>query len=442
MKILLVQPPLPKTLLLPEILDFGLRFTPLSLGYLAAVLEKNGYEVEILDLHVLEKSPEDFRREFLNKRFDYDVVGITSTTISYPNALRLAALIKNYSPEIKIVLGGSHVSFTVDDTFQESKDVDIIVIGEGECTLLEIVQCVEKGMDLERVPGIAFRKGPQVIKTETRSPESNLDSLPFPARHLMPMEKYATPAIVASRGCPRQCIFCSAGAFSHGRYRVRGADSIINELSTLDSLENVAFYDNTFSGNYERSIEICRAIINKKLEMVWSCELRADTADKYLLELMYQAGCRSIQYGVESGNEKVLADIKKHITKEQVNKAVDLAQEAKFEVACSFTIGHPSDTQESILETADYMKELARKGVKVVVGIVVPYPGTTIRKNAEVYGLQIHDNEWEKYHPSRPVISTPYLTKRQIGELYMKIVFDELLSSQNPTPLLQKGAQL
>lgn len=433
MKALLIQPPLPSKLHLPELEEHRLQFVPLNLGYLAAVMEQMRIEVQILDLNVLGVLEEDFGATYLKNNYHFDIVGITSTTISYKPAISIAKQIKDFMPSTLVLMGGSHVTFTDQDTLHNVPEVDIVVRGEAEETIINLVEAIKNRDSFLKVPGISFRINGQVFRNQDVKPIRNLDSLPFPARHLLPMKKYKGPAIVASRGCTQQCIFCSAGAMSGGVYRVRSAENIVNELKTFSMLENVAFYDNTFSGNMKRSIEICKAILNASLDMTWSCELRVDNCSKELLEIMFKAGCRKLQFGVESGHPSILNDIKKKITKEQVRKAVSRALEAGFEVYCSFTFGHPGDNQESLQATSEFMTEIKAMGAEANAGIITPYPGTPIYENADQYGITIHDRQWEKYHPTRCSISTKYLAKQEIAQHYMKTLIalnrDKLVTS-------------
>jgi radical SAM superfamily enzyme YgiQ (UPF0313 family) len=183
-------------------------------------------------------------------------------------------------------------------------------------------------------------------------------------------------------------------------------------------------------------MEICRAIIAADLDITWEAELRVDSVSDELIELMVQSGCCAIQFGVESGSDPILKEIRKHITLEQVRRGVQIALSHGLYVACTFVIGHPSDTEETIRETADFMLELKDAGCKVYSGIMTPYPGTEIFNRSEEFGVTIHDYKWDLYSPLRVCMSTKYLTKERLGQLYM-----ELLIKTNPGILAQARSE-
>lgn len=174
-------------------------------------------------------------------------------------------------------------------------------------------------------------------------------------------------------------------------------------------------------------MDICKAIIDAELDITWETELRVDSVNDKLLDLLVRAGCDAIQYGVESGSDKILRDIKKHISIDQVRRAVDLALSRGLGVYCSFIIGLPSDTEETIHQTTEFMLELEKAGCSVFPGIVTPYPGTEIFERRDELGITIHDYNWPCYHPLRVCYSTKHLTKEKIGQLFM-----ELLMKVNP----------
>lgn len=420
MKVTFIQPPIQDSYLSKEYYD-SVSFMPLNIAYLGAVLEENKHTVNIIDLNIQKKRVLDFKNEDLGS-LDCDLVGITNTTASYIESLKLASIINAEYPNMIIVMGGCHVTFTAEQTLKECSSIDIIVRGEAEQTIVQIVDSIQNKTPLHEVPGITYREN-NLIKTNPDAPIiKDLDSLPFPARHLLQTDLYSQQAIVASRGCPQKCIFCSAGAMSKGKYRIRSPQNIISELQLLEGLQEIIFYDNTFSGHPNKAMDICKALINAELNISWAAELRADSVSEELLALLSKAGCTAVQFGAESGNEKVLRDIKKHVTVEQVRKAVYLALSHGLEVACSFIIGNPSDTQETIQQTTEFMLELKKAGCHVYPGIVTPYPGTELYELRDKYGITIHDYNWAYYHPSRICFSTRYLTSERIGQLFMDLL--------------------
>ncbi|MGE5553357.1 MAG: B12-binding domain-containing radical SAM protein [Betaproteobacteria bacterium] len=419
MNVLLVQAPMPSNLMMKEILDFGLKYMPLQLGYMAAVLRQYGHNVEIADLHVQRLTPEDYAREYLKAGVPYDMVGISCTTVSYNQALRIAELTKLACQGVKITLGGPHVTFRAKEALERSRAVDYVVRGEGERTLLELVEALAHGLSLENVLGLTYREGAAILENHDRPPLADLDTLPFPARDLLVSSFYPNEGIVTSRGCPRRCIFCAAGAMSNYSYRIRSPRSIVEELRLLQGERVISFYDNTFSGHYETALQICEAIISAKLNISWTCELRVDRATPELFAKLRAAGCRGVQFGVESGSDEVLRAIKKGITVSQVRSAVEMAMAQDLKVVCSFTLGHPLDTPETIDATFSLMKELKRIGATVSSALLVPYPGTDLCERSNELGITIHDENWDTYYPARPIISTKYLSRDRLGEYYM-----------------------
>lgn len=418
MKVTLIQAPIPSTLLLPELFDEGLRYMPLNIAYLAAALEEANHEAEIIDLNIMLMPVEKYSKDLLSK-LDADIVGLSCATNAYIECMNLAQAIKERYPEITILAGGCHVTFMAEEALSECKYFDIIVRGEGERSIVEVVNAIENRKPLDYVDGISFRKGKEIIHNKNAPLIKDLDSIKFPARHLLKQDYYPGNGIVTSRGCPRQCIFCSAGAMGGGKYRIRSAENVVKEIKEIKDDRAIFFYDNTFSSHIKKSTEICERIIEEDLGIRWEVELRADTVTEPFIRLLRQAGCEAIQFGVESGNGEILKEIKKFITKDDVRRGCEISLSYGLEVACSFTIGHPSDTEDTIMETLDFMLELQDMGCLVYPAIVTPYPGTYIYENHEELGITIHHKNWSKYTPLNVCISTKNLSREKLGELFL-----------------------
>src|SRR4030043_219699 len=285
-------------------------FIPLGLGYLAAVLEKNQYQVDIVDCQALKLSYEDFKNEISKRK--PDIVGMTSTTLTYKSALQIAKIAKEIHPNCLTALGGPHATFWDENALQESPSLDIIVRKEGENTLLELVQRVEAGKSYSDVIGITCRNGKEIVRNPDRPYIENLDELPFPAHHLFPLEslrKYGKIIfpLSTSRGCTFWCNFCSAVRMFGRRYRMRSPQSVGEDLEFLNKkygAQQFTFYDDAFSVDQTRAKEICMQIQQRKLKIAWDCETRVDMVTKDLLLDMKKAGCLAVWFGVEAGSPR------------------------------------------------------------------------------------------------------------------------------------------
>ena len=416
--------------------DSVLRPPPLHLGYLAAALEPMGIEVRIADLNFDEQAMDSFQTLLLNHA--PDLVGISSTTVSFPQALRLARLSKKALPHVPTVLGGCHVSFTAEETLREHTCVDFVVRGEGEQTLQELAACVQKGQAPEGILGVSYRRNGDIVQNPSRPFIRDLNSLPWPARHLMDLKQpsYNAPgALITSRGCPGRCIFCSAGAMGGHRYRIRKPELVVDEMEYLHhehGFRRLAILDDTFTALPKKlTLPACREIKRRGLQIVWSCESRVDVATPEVLDAMREAGCDRVQFGVESGSPRVLATLRKGITLDQVRRAVKYAAGLGMQVYCSFIIGHPDETEEDARQTIDFIHEIRRLGARFAALVfLVPFPGTEVYKQREAYGLTLHETNWIKFVPSNPIISTRHLAREKLLQLWVESKIEETPSEK------------
>jgi anaerobic magnesium-protoporphyrin IX monomethyl ester cyclase len=395
-------------------------FTPLGLGYLAAVLEKNKYEVDVIDCQALRLSYDDFKIE-LSKR-QPDIVGMTSTTLTYKSALRIAKIAKEVHPKCLTVLGGVHVTFWDDKALQECPDLDVVVRKEGENTILELVQKLETGKSFSGVLGITYRKDGKIVKNADRPYIEDLDSLPFPAHHLWPLErlrKYGNIIfpLMTSRGCIFWCEFCSAVRMFGRRFRMRSPKNVVDELEYLHNTygaDNFTFYDDTFTINQPRTAEICKEIINRKLKIQWDCETRVDMVTKELLLTMREAGCYAIWYGVESGSQRIIDAMGKGFSLKQVMRAFKWAKEAGLMVVAGTILGSPGETKETAWETIKFVERLNPDDVGFY--IATPYPGTPMYDLVKEKGwLRVTD--FDKYDTATPIFELPTLSMQELREI-------------------------
>jgi radical SAM superfamily enzyme YgiQ (UPF0313 family) len=401
---------------------------PIGLGYLAAMLESNGVSSSILDMNILEMKISDLKQKIECAKLD--IVGITSMSINYPNAIKVAKAIKSWFPETLIIMGGVHATFMYEEILNSVPEIDIIVRYEGEFTFSQLVKAIENGVDLKRVKGVVFRgKNNKVISTPLRERIENLDSLPFPAYHLLdpPVEEYigkhkvrALP-ILTTRGCPFDCIYCSTTALHGRKYRTRSVSHIIEQIKFLKNkykINTVSFVDDNFTMQQERVFELCKLIKKEDLSINWGCSTRTDLLTSKLLAEMKAAGCNNIFFGIESASEKVLKIIKKGVNVNHSKKIVKQAEKLGIKTHCSFILGLPGETAESMDKIIDFIRETNPTG-RVLPNILEAHPGTELYQKID---------EYSKKYPNIPFAD---ITKTQIEMLltFYKQTFktDELL---------------
>lgn len=392
----------------------------LGLGYVAAVLEKDGHKVRFLDCTAEKISVKAI--ESILKSYDApDFVGLTATTPLVNNARAIAAICKRLYPGVKVVLGGIHPSFMPDEVLGD-ENVDFVVRHEGEITMKELVA----GKNPREIPGLSYKSRGKIIHNPERPLIKNLDELPPPAYHLMPMKKYRPaignykrlPAmsIFATRGCPGKCTFCQP-TFG-GMMRPRSAKNILEEIKLLQDnygIKEISFYDDTFTVFRNVVKEFCETIIREKIDLTWSCFTRANFVNEELLALMKKAGCHLILFGVESADEQILKNIRKEISLDLVVKAVKTARKVGIETRTSFMIGNPGETEETIKKSIDFAIRLDPDEVQF--NITTVFPGTEMFKWADEKGYII-TKDWSKYNMSDIVWRHPNLSPETMERYY------------------------
>ncbi len=360
---------------------------PMGLLYIAAVLEKNNVPVKIVDANALKMSYENIVDE--TKKFSPQIIGVSVPTAQLGHASKASKLLKEALPDSLIVFGGPHPSVMPEECL--SHNAGVAVIGEGEETFLEIAQVYDGTMkSLESVKGIAFMQEGKVERAPPRGLIHCLDSLPFPARHLVPMEKYFTigvakrpfATILTSRGCPGKCIYCNKSVFT-SIFRVRSPENVVAEIKMLVreyGVKEIDILDDTFTLDANRAERICLLIVESDIKVSWRCSngLRADAVSEELLKKMKNAGCHQVAFGVESGNDAVLRKIGKETNREQIKRAFGWAKKAGLETVGFFMIGLPFDTKETMQETIDFAIELDPDYAQFT--IATPLPGTMLNK--------------------------------------------------------------
>jgi len=442
MKIVLVFP--------PNIYQTKQSMPPLGLAWLAAVLRKEGYnDVKIIDSIANRYTKEEVVE--LLKKEKPDLIGMSFGTQIRFSAFDLARLIKKNFPQIPLVVGGPHPTLTYQDLLENIPEIDIVLRGEGEISFVNLVKTIEKKGDLAGVKGISFRdKEGRVVNNQPEDMIEDLDSLPFPARDLLDMEKYEQTAasskkrctnILTSRGCPYHCVYCSVSEQWGHKIRYRSAKNVVDEieflLKTYPFLQGIRFFDDVFTMNKERVLEICKEIHKRNLNFVWECEARANTVDPEMLKAMKEAGCEFIDLGIESGSDRILKNIKKSITVEQAINAAKMIKEAGIDLKAFIMHGLPGETYEDIKKTVFLSRYLFYK-LKIrgtTQGITIIYPGTELERIAKDLGTLPKDFSWSKSYvskksypplddaPCMPIFEQPSLTYEQVFKYVKKAKF-------------------
>ena len=392
----------------------------LGLGYLAAVLEKNHYEVDVIDCPALMLSNEQFRSEIRKRQ--PNIVGITSATLTYKSALQMAKIVKETCPNCLTVLGGIHATFWDDKALQECPYLDVVVRREGENTMLELVQKLEAGKSFCDVLGITYRKDGKITRNPDRPYIENLDDIPFPARHLWPMErirKYEDMFyLMTSRGCVYWCEFCSTVRMHGRKYRVRSPKNVVDELELLHSTYGATkftFLDDVFTLDKARTEEICREIKNRKLKIQWSCGTRVDMVTKELLVKMKDAGCNAVWFGIESGSQDVLDDMHKGISPAQTMKVLSWVRELGLIPVPNVVLGFPGETKETVWNTVKFAEKVSPDHI-CCLDVATPFPGTPLYELVKEKGwLKVTD--FDKYDINTPIFETPWLSMKELKEI-------------------------
>jgi len=397
-----------------KLAELGERIAPpIGILYIASYLKRNisGIEISIIDGLISGYNNSVSKI----KDFKPDILGVSFNTPVALSAYSLTKEIKKHLPDALIIAGGPHATALPEECLRES-GVDIVVIGEGEESVYEIVKKFsnEKKLDcydLEQIKGIAFLNRGTFIQTKVRPYIKDLDSIPFPDRSLVNMSEYRgwylckqTPEtiMIFSRGCPFQCIFCSNKVWniSYPRVRLRSPKNIVDEIELLKKEYGVQeVFDNSdeFNNSMEHAKNICREMIKRNIGITWKTQLRAYPLDEELVELMAKSGCWYVHLGIESGNEQTLCGIRKQITLEQVVKACYLLKKYKIKVFGLFMLFNVWEEKGQLkyedsslsLKTLDFAKKLIKDGLLDYIGwsITTPYPGSKLFDIAKKHNL-------------------------------------------------------
>ncbi len=418
MKITLVNPPYP-----PHAHAHP-PFIPLGLAYLGAVAEKAGHQVTVIDCQAEKLTIEAFRSRIA--AVPSDMVGVTSTTLLYNQAKQILIAAKEAHPNAITLIGGSHASFWDENALNECPSIDAVVRREGEATLLELAERVQSKQGFQDVLGTTFRGADgKPVRNGDRHFLNDLDSLPFPAFHLLPLDSFHRMGktifpLTTSRGCVQWCDFCSTVRMFGRGYRMRSAKNVVDEIEMLHGKygeSQFTFYDDAFTVNRQHVLDMCADLKARNLNVTWDCETRVDMVDPELLKTMYEAGCITIWFGVESGSEKILGVMNKKIKLDQVRSAFKMAQKTGMMTIASAVLGFPGETEETAWETINFINSLNPDDIGFY--IATPYPGTPMYEQVKANGwLKITD--FDKYDTAHPTFETPYLSMEDLAKIRYK----------------------
>ncbi len=379
---------------------------PLGISYIASNLIKNGYEeIKIKDYEVESYSETELLA--LLKAFEPQIVGISARTSSYYSAIQIVQLLKDNNIPARSVIGGHHSTALTDRVLEETA-VDFVVRHEGEITFLELVRTLEKGGNPEEVKGLSFLKDGKPFHTETRSLIADLDSLSFPARELLPMEKYSYSVLLTSRGCPFPCVYCDKN-ISTRDVRYRSVENVLDELEEIVvkwKKDRVYFIDDHFLLNKKRFFEITDGWLKRGLKFQWLFQARADSVDEEVLKRAKETGCIFITYGIETGDQTELDYLNKggRCTLAQGEKAVALTKAAGISCRVHFMLGFPVSTHETIRNSIRYAKKLDAENYRFY--HVVPLPNTPLWDTCVEKKIITHHVDWSKFNLNEPIIAT------------------------------------
>lgn len=402
---------------------------PLGLGYLAAAARIRGIDVGVVDAKLLGHRKLSQTTEailVLNPRF----VGISAMTMEYPHAVKIAKLIKHFRPSITTILGGVHANARPKESLEESRAFDFVIAGEGESPLSELVLSLKDGKDISSMPGLYSRDGQgNAIQSLPRRFE-DVQNLPLPAWDLFPRAKVY--AVMAERGCPYRCVFCSHNMGQ--RVRARPPESVKEEIAWLDKVfkpREIYFEDETFGLVPERTHVLLEWLIdfNRGKGIIFKAQTRVDRVSVEMLELMKKAGFRYLELGVESGDAGVLERSGKRITLTQVEHTVMLVRKAGLRPWVNFIIGLPGETEQSVRNMIDFATRLNPDWISVA--LIVAYPGTQIYKWALAgeCGYRLLSSDWSSFdkYLGGATVELASLSYRRMHELQIKMYLETYL---------------
>jgi len=415
---------------------------PLGIAYVAAAFEAAGAEVRIFDYIISYYSKEKLALQLAD--FQPDAVGVGSVTMNFYDAQRILRDVKSINPDILTMMGGPHVSFTVEETLRDYPEIDLIFIGEADDTIVEFAPLIRQKNKWNSIKGIAYALDDEIINNGKRDFIMDVDRIPMPSRRLLPISRYRAfgfpVSMITGRGCPHGCIFCLGRKMVGSKVRRRSPGLVLDEIEQIIGLgfDRMNIADDLFASDTSRVKEICNGIKERNLKFAWSAFARVDTVNQEMFDAMAAAGCDSISFGVESGCAEMLKRVRKGIKLEQAENAVRMCKEAGMVAHASFMVGLPGETKDTLQRTDAFARSL-----NILYGYhyLAPFPGTTLCEKVKDYDLEILTRDWSKYDANDAIVKTAQLSPQEIRDFvaiyetemngYWQIVLDNYKTGKN-----------
>jgi anaerobic magnesium-protoporphyrin IX monomethyl ester cyclase len=412
--------------------DYGGHELELGLLCIASFLERQGIHVSFLDMTLHDDAEKRLVDTLQHSNFDF--IGMTAYTNSITTANRIAGLIRQYS-KAKIVVGGAHASALPVETLEMFKNFDYLIYGEGERSFTDLVI----GKDISDIKGLLWREGGTIRQNPPVESMDDLDSLPFPARHLVDVSKYIpipsnyyqlpSTGILSSRGCPYQCTYCGrSGARFKNTVKFRSIANVIEEIKSCIrdfGIYDFRFYDDVFTTPKTRIMEFCEQLLKEDIKITWNCYARVDTIDREMLLAMRKAGCRNIKYGVDFGTQKWHTQARKHTTLKQAEEAIDLTKKIGIAAKASFIIGMPGETEDEINKTINFAIKL--NPTYTTFNIFTPLPGSQLFDEAKI-NKTLLSYDYDEYFDKKGTILKDQLElsilEKSLKKAYKKVYFN------------------
>ncbi|MBI5115638.1 radical SAM protein [Candidatus Poribacteria bacterium] len=463
MRILLIDPPFQR------FMRFKCDWFPLGIGYLAAVLRNRGHDVRIYNAEFHDKQRYLRSSELLSsfnlyldalgnnghavwkeigetiRRYAPDVVGITAPTVKFASAVSVAAISKKLFPHAPVIMGGPHSTNCAREVLSRG-ELDIVVHGEGETTIVELIDALGAKSDLRNVQGISYKNPDGVIThNRTRTLIDDLDSIPFPARDLLLGNRVVDPEnmgnMITTRGCPFRCTYCAAHTVWTHKVRYRSVDNVIEEIRFIREkfgTRQFTFWDDCFTLRKNRTLEFCEAIRSEQLDVKWGCNTRFDLLDEELISEMKLAGCNNVEVGVESGSPRILEAIKKGETLEKMREVAEMLNRNEIYWSAFFMIGFPQEDISDIARTLESIDTL--RPCWCTFSIFTPYPGTELYENSVKTGLFPQDRDWSQFSHQSPHNSfTLHMSPGEFSEITRTAIRKFERYNRKPSLLLKKA---
>lgn len=439
MNVLIVNPPRSNGLCVIredrcEITERESIFPPYSLAQLAAVIRENGHNVDLIDANCLDLSHEEVKNLILDKE-KLDAVIFRFTPTTFEDDLKISVISKEANSDILSIGMCWTLHYFAEDILEKCDYLDVYVVGEPLISVPGIISALESNNDLNQVSGVVFRKEKKIVRSEVTYNDFDYDSIPMPAYDLLPpLDSYyirgnkGSPytTIHTSKGCPFGCIYCT---MSGTKWNSRSAKTVFEEIKYLYdnySVKTISFFDETFTFDRDRVIEICNKLIDEEIHITWYCNTRSNKVDIELLKLMRRSGCKGISLGIESGSQKILDMAKKGTTVEQNTEAISAAKKAGIKTYCSFMFGLPGENWDTVKETMDFVKRTLPNGAQF--NVVVPYPGTKLMDMAIKNRWISEDIDWTNLYQHLSTMKTEDLTTKDLENArkvaYKSLYFD------------------